>query len=517
MPPELWEGAPASVQSDLYAFGVMLYQMITGRLPYRAKTPAGYLQQLSAGRPPPIRSYRRNTPWYLVRLVRMCMATRREDRPASAEAAANIMAPLRGKNRRVVVMGLAAVGAVAAAITIWNDADTHRSRGLPDRQAEMDLSAAVRSFDVGDTEAALRQLDRVARRAPESACVSFWRSAMLHELGDEAGRLRACEDTERKGSDAWLKLADGACANTFTIAAPGLRELKAPGSTRTPEVLALAIRWDLVPRVELSTNETSPARQEARRVLEALSEPPDLAPWWRLDARRQLARVDLELSLGRIDEAGQRLTALVEEHPEVPIYARHAAWLSWRVGNDDKARALAQRVRPIDETPWALQAMAAGRMKEVWKTIEPLTGTAAGEGLRTAWCGYAQRFEVNPTPPQCQDLPPSLVAALGGGELEDAPVLDKAVVRSAQASTAGRCPVEPGQGRTAAVLTHAAPPYELYRAELELEAALSGLRGHQARPRHRARAGQPPQRRRPDRPLGPATPRPPGRSPRRTP
>jgi hypothetical protein len=208
-------------------------------------------------------------------------------------------------------------------------------------------------------------------------------------------------------------------------------------------------------------------------MLEALAEPPDTPPRWRLEARRQLARVDLELSLGRLDEAGQRLTALTDEHPEVPIYARHAAWIAWRVGNDDRARALAQRVRPIDETAWALQAMAAGRMKEVWATIDPLVGTATGEGLRVAWCGYAQRFEVRPTPPQCQELPPSLVAGLAGTAPDDPPLLVASVLGAAESSAAGRCPVE-GAGRPPAVLTHAAPPFELYRAELELRSAVSG-------------------------------------------
>ncbi|MEM6995016.1 MAG: protein kinase, partial [Myxococcota bacterium] len=82
MAPELWEGQAATVQSDLYAFGVMLYQMLTGRLPFSAKTPAAFVEKLSTAPPPPLRSLRRDVPWNLVRLVRRCMARDPEERPA---------------------------------------------------------------------------------------------------------------------------------------------------------------------------------------------------------------------------------------------------------------------------------------------------------------------------------------------------------------------------------------------------------------------------------------------------
>jgi hypothetical protein len=474
MSPELWEGESASVQSDLYAFGVMLYQMLTGRLPYRAKTPAGYLQQLSAGRAPPLRSLRPNTPWGLVRLIRHCMAPKRQDRPLSAEAAANLAAPLRGKNWRIVLGGLAGVGATAAALMIYDARQSYVARGLPDAAAEMDLSAAVRSYDVGDTEAALRQLDRLSRRAPQSASVAFWRATMLHELGDEAARQRVCEaDGERRGGDVWRSLADGACADSYLVAEPALRELEAPGSTRVPELLPIAIRWDLLPRVETATEDEGPARTQARALLDVLGDAPDTGPHWDLAARRQLARVDIEIALGRIDEAANRLTALTDEHPEVPIYARRAAWLSARLGSDDRARALAKRIRPVDPHAWSLLLMADGRMKEAWGTVEAYEGTPTGEGLRRAWCGFAVRFEMTPTPPPCQALSPSIAAALSGGERDGGALLEGTILDAIEAVAAGRC----AGGPAPSVLTHAASPFEVRRAELELEGALVGCDG----------------------------------------
>ena len=155
MAPELWEGAPATVQSDLFAFGVMLYQMLTGRLPYRARTPAAYLQKLGAGPPTPVRNIRRDTPWNLMRLVQRCMEHDPAQRPASAAAAANLVAPLRsGRRRRLAVVG-GAVALMGLGALLFRSKPTWIDYGLPDRLAEADLSAAVRAFDVGDDMAAL--------------------------------------------------------------------------------------------------------------------------------------------------------------------------------------------------------------------------------------------------------------------------------------------------------------------------------------------------------------------------
>src|SRR5690606_29119022 len=102
MAPELWEGSPATVQSDLYSFGVMLYQMLSGRLPIEAPNAKAFLVKLKEEKPTPIRTQRKDTPWNLALLVGRCMDHDPDKRPLSADAAANLVAPLAGRWRWII-------------------------------------------------------------------------------------------------------------------------------------------------------------------------------------------------------------------------------------------------------------------------------------------------------------------------------------------------------------------------------------------------------------------------------
>lgn len=69
MAPELLAGEPADARSDTYALGVMLYELLCGRLPYPATTLGELLRAVAAGTAAPLRHWRPELPESLDALI----------------------------------------------------------------------------------------------------------------------------------------------------------------------------------------------------------------------------------------------------------------------------------------------------------------------------------------------------------------------------------------------------------------------------------------------------------------
>jgi len=80
MAPEQVEYGRSDARTDIFAFGCMLYEMVTGRRAFNAASRAGMIAQIIAADPPPIATVRPMTPSSLERVVRTCLAKNPDDR-----------------------------------------------------------------------------------------------------------------------------------------------------------------------------------------------------------------------------------------------------------------------------------------------------------------------------------------------------------------------------------------------------------------------------------------------------
>jgi serine/threonine-protein kinase len=82
--PETIEGGAADGRSDLYALGVVLYEMVTGKLPYDARTQADKLLKPLSAPPIPPRERVTGLPPEVESLILKLLARQPEDRPRDA-------------------------------------------------------------------------------------------------------------------------------------------------------------------------------------------------------------------------------------------------------------------------------------------------------------------------------------------------------------------------------------------------------------------------------------------------
>jgi serine/threonine-protein kinase len=92
MAPEQLLGEADDVRTDVYAFGVLLFEMATARRPFENERSAALMFEILRNTPPHVRTLRPDAPGAFDALVAACLAKEPAQRPASAQA---VVAELR--------------------------------------------------------------------------------------------------------------------------------------------------------------------------------------------------------------------------------------------------------------------------------------------------------------------------------------------------------------------------------------------------------------------------------------
>ncbi len=157
MSPEQCEGArEVDARSDLYSLGCMLFQMVTGRLPFHSAGIGGLIGMHLHVAPPMLRSIRPDVPLPLDDLVNRLLAKAPEDRIASAAEVSAALQSIASSPRTsqvtlpaplaVVDPMMATVSTVAAAITDVQAPPRRSKRALAIAGGGVVLAAAVIGF-----------------------------------------------------------------------------------------------------------------------------------------------------------------------------------------------------------------------------------------------------------------------------------------------------------------------------------------------------------------------------------
>ena len=85
MAPEQFEGKEADARSDIYALGVVLYEMVTGRLPFEGETFVSIALKQKTGTPRTPKEFNPQLPDDMTRLILRCLERDRERRFQSVD------------------------------------------------------------------------------------------------------------------------------------------------------------------------------------------------------------------------------------------------------------------------------------------------------------------------------------------------------------------------------------------------------------------------------------------------
>lgn len=168
MAPEQFEGKPVSAATDIYALGVVLYEMLTGLRPYEAATPVGAAIR-RAQPPPPVSSLQRNLPRSWDRVIRRCLEYDPAHRYASASDVERALAagPLHPQNVRLDHPRLLQAAALLTLIAaVWGGTRWWRARHYdrPTAQAASWYQSGLNALREGSYLKATRCLDNAVQQ-----------------------------------------------------------------------------------------------------------------------------------------------------------------------------------------------------------------------------------------------------------------------------------------------------------------------------------------------------------------
>lgn len=199
MAPEQFEGGRVSTATDIYAFGVVLYEMVTGKLPFEASTPIAAAVR-RAKRPQPASSIQPGVPHRWDTVIEKCLqyeASQRFQtasqlaaalrRPSAAKAGLNLLAANRTRRLQLSV-ALACLAVVAIGLLGFKWYQSSAAHKVPTAAQKL-YRDATEAFHNANYLTATRQLQEALKLDPDYTLAHARLADALNEL-DSTGEAQ---------------------------------------------------------------------------------------------------------------------------------------------------------------------------------------------------------------------------------------------------------------------------------------------------------------------------------------
>jgi serine/threonine-protein kinase len=246
MAPEQYEGKEADERSDIFAFGCVVYEMVTGKRCFDGKTKASLIASVLGGDPAPMSTLVPVTPPALERLVKRCIEKDPEDRYQSMR---DVVLELRSigaggtevprADRKPAPLGwmvASGVMAVVAVVALWAPWRAQKAVDRPLLRLDVDLGAdvSVPTANAGNPLAIspdgtrlvyasgtpvrlfIRRLDQAKATelpgtqgatwpffSPDGQWVGFYSGGKLNKISVEGGAVVPLADLASFGGASW--------------------------------------------------------------------------------------------------------------------------------------------------------------------------------------------------------------------------------------------------------------------------------------------------------------------------